>query len=108
MAEEKIKMSFVSSETMSRDLEKKKRPRKGSELYDAVIKKVEKIKDRPLQLELTAKQRTGLTGKLKKLGLLATRKDPARPYQAKFKILERDQNAKPSKIRMYIYRTNGA
>ena len=71
-------------------------------LYDEIVAKVLKIKTRPLSLEVTPGQRTGIMGKLKKMGLLATRKEPNRKYVAKFKILERNGSNKPSKIRMYV------
>lgn len=98
-----IKMSFVSPDAMLKDLNGSKGRRgRVNPLYDEVVAKVQKIKTRPLALELTPAQRTGIMGKLKKMGLLATRKEPNRKYVAKFKILERNGSKKPTKIRMYV------
>ena len=100
---EKIKMGFVSKEAMLKDLTGGKRRRgRVNPLYDSVAAKVQKIKERPLSIEVTPAQRTGIMNKLKKMGLLATRKEPNRQYVAKFKILERNGSNKPSKIRMYV------
>lgn len=96
-------MGFVAEETMLKDLNGSKGRRgRVNPLYDSVVAKVEKIKDRPLSLEVTPSQRTGILNKLKKMGLLATRKDPDRKYVAKYKIIERNGSNKPSKIRMYV------
>lgn len=102
-----IKMSFVSEETMTKDLSGGGRRGRVNPLLDKVIAKVQKINGKPLQLEVTPQQRTGILGKLKKMGLLATRKEPNRKYAAKFKILERDTDNKPKKIRMYIFKNEG-
>ena len=99
-----IKMSFVSVDTMEKDLKGSSRRGRNNPLYDKVVEKVLKIDKKPLALEVTPQQRTGILGKLKKMGLLSTRKDPDRDYIAKFKILERDESAKASLIRMYIFR----
>ncbi len=102
-----IKMSFVSQEAMDKDLSGSGRRGRVNPMLDKVIAKVEKINGKPLQLEVTPQQRTGILGKLKKMGLLATRKEPNRKYAAKFKIVDRDANNKPSKIRMYIFKNEG-
>ncbi len=104
-----IRMSFVSTEAMDKDLSGggARRGRVNPAL-DKVIAKVMRINGKPLQLEVTPQQRTGILGKLKKMGLLATRKDPDRKYAAKFKILNRDEKNKPSIIRMYIFENNAA
>lgn len=105
---EDFKMGFVSPEKMKKDLNGASRGRRGrvNPLHDKVIAKVSKIKEKPLLLELTPKMRTSIVGKLKKEGLLATRKDPNRPYAAKFKIAERDASNKATMIRMYIYKND--
>lgn len=100
-----IKMNFVSVESMEKDLMGSSRRGRNNPLYDKVIDKVLKIDKKPLSIEVTPKQRTGIMGKMKKMGLLATRKEPTRPYTAKFKILERDSSSKASLIRMYIMKT---
>ena len=100
-----IKMNFVSVDAMEKDLQGSSRRGRNNPLYDKVIEKVLKIDRKPLALEVTPKQRTGILGKLKKMGLLATRKEPNRAYTAKYKILERDGNSKASLIRMYIYKS---
>lgn len=102
-----IKMSFVSNEAMHKDLAGGARRGRVNPLLDKVVAKVQKINGKPLQLEVTPQQRTGILGKLKKMGLLATRKEPNRKYAAKHKILERDANNKPKKIRMYIFKNEG-
>ena len=106
MSEEKrngeIKMNFVSKDIMEKDLKGSSRRGRHNPLYDKVIDKVMKIDKKPLAIEVTPKQRTGIMGKMKKMGLLATRKDPGRPYSVKFKILERDNSSKASLIRMYV------
>lgn len=99
-----IKMSFVAPEVMQKDLSGGARRGRVNPLLDKVVAKVQKINGKPLQLEVTPQQRTGILGKLKKMGLLATRKEPNRAYAAKYKILERDGNNKPKKIRMYIFK----
>ena len=100
---QKIKMGFVTEETMLKDLNKAKGRRgRVNPLLDEVEARVLRIKDKPLSLEVTPAQRTGILNRLKKEGLLATRKDPNRKYSAKYKILERNGSNKPSKIRMYI------
>ena len=98
-----IKMSFVSKDVMDKDLKGGGRRGRVNPALDKVVAKVQKINGKPLQLEVTPKQRTGILGKLKKMGLLATRKEPNRKYAAKFKIIDRDANNKPAKIRMYIF-----
>ena len=103
---EDIKMNFVTREAMQKDLQGSSRRGRNNPLYDKVIEKVQKIDKKPLALEVTPKQRTGILGKLKKMGLLATRKDPDRQFTAKFKILERDDASKASLIRMYIYKNS--
>lgn len=103
-AKKEIKMSFVSVDTMEKDLRGSSRRGRNNPLYDKVIEKVLKIDKKPLAIEVTPKQRTGIMGKMKKMGLLATRKDPDRDYSVKFKILERDASSKASLIRMYIYK----
>ena len=104
-----IKMSFVSHEAMDKDLSGGAARRgRVNPLLDKVVAKVMKINGKPLQLEVTPQQRTGILGKLKKMGLLATRKEPDRKYAAKFKIVGRDEKNKPAKIRMYIYENNAA
>ena len=106
MAKEKengeIKMNFVSVDSMEKDLQGSSRRGRNNPLYDKVIEKILKIDKKPLAIEVTPKQRTGIMGKLKKMGLLATRKEPHRAYSAKFKILERDSSSKATLIRMYI------
>ena len=97
-----IKMGFVSVDAMEKDLRGSSRRGRNNPLYDKVIEKVLKIDQKPLAIEVTPKQRTGIMGKMKKMGLLATRKDPDRAYSAKFKILERDSSSKATLIRMYI------
>lgn len=99
-----IKMGFVTVESMEKDLKGSSRRGRSNPLYDKVIEKVLKIDKKPLAVEVTPKQRTGLMGKLKKMELLATRKEPNRPYTAQFKILERDASSKASLIRMYIFK----
>lgn len=103
---EDFKMGFVSPDKMKKDLNGASRGRRGrvNPLHDKVLAKVAKIDDRPLLLELSPKMRTSIVGKLKKEGLLATRKDPNRPYAAKFKIAQRDEANKATMIRMYIYK----
>ena len=101
-------MSFVSKEAMDKDLKGGGRRGRVNPMLDKVVAKVQKINGKPLQLEVTPQQRTGILGKLKKMGLLATRKDPGRKYAAKYKIVERDKNNKPSKIRMYIFENKNA
>lgn len=105
---EDFKMGYVSPEKMKKDLNGASSGRRGrvNPLHDKVIAKVSKIREKPLMLELTPKLRTSIVGKLKKEGLLATRKEPNRPYAAKFKIAERDASNKASKIRMYIYKND--
>ncbi|MFK7849082.1 MAG: hypothetical protein AB8G77_27595 [Rhodothermales bacterium] len=103
-----IKMSFVSTETMDKDLQGGGRRGRVNPMLDKVIEKVQKINGKPLQLEVTPQQRTGILGKLKKMGLLSTRKDPDRKYTAKFKIVSRDDKNKPEKIRMYIFENKAA
>lgn len=98
-----IKMSFVSKETMEKDLTGGGRRGRVNPMLDKVVEKVQKINGKPLQLEVTPKQRTGILGKLKKMELLATRKDPNRKYAAKYKIVDRDEKNKPKLIRMYIF-----
>ncbi len=97
-------MSFVTPEAMDKDLKGATRRGRRNPLYDKVVEKVLRIDSKPLAIEVTPKQRTGILGKLKKMELLATRKDPDREFSAKYKILERDESSKPSLIRMYIYR----
>ena len=97
-----IKMSFVSVDSMEKDLRGSSRRGRNNPLYDKVIEKVLKIDKKPLAIEVTPKQRTGIMGKMKKMGLLATRKDPDRSYSVKFKILERNDAGKAALIRMYI------
>lgn len=99
-----IKMGFVSVDSMEKDLRGSSRRGRNNPLYDKVIEKVLKIDQKPLAIEVTPKQRTGIMGKMKKMGLLATRKEPNRPYSAKFKILSRDESSKASLIRMYIFK----
>lgn len=101
-------MSFVSPEAMDKDLKGGGRRGRVNPMLDKVIDKVQKINGKPLQLEVTPQQRTGILGKLKKMGLLATRKDPDRKYAAKFKIVDRDEQNKPAKIRMYIFENKAA
>ena len=101
-------MSFVSKEAMDKDLKGGGRRGRVNPMLDKVIDKVQKINGKPLQLEVTPQQRTGILGKLKKMGLLATRKDPDRKYAAKFKIVDRDAQNKPAKIRMYIFENQAA
>ena len=96
-------MSFVSKDAMDKDLKGGGRRGRVNPALDKVVAKVQKINGKPLQLEVTPQQRTGILGKLKKMGLLATRKEPNRKYAAKFKIVDRDKDNKPSKIRMYIF-----
>lgn len=102
-ASESIKMSFVTKDAMEKDLKGGGRRGRVNPLLDKVVAKVQKINGKPLQLEVTPKQRTGILGKLKKMELLATRKEPNRKYAAKYKIIERDEQNKPKKIRMYIF-----
>ena len=102
-----IKMSFVSIDSMEKDLRGSSRRGRNNPLYDRVIDKVLKIDQKPLAIEVTPKQRTGIMGKMKKMGLLATRKEPNRPYSVKFKILTRDESAKATLIRMYILKNEG-
>ena len=99
-------MSFVSPEAMERDLKGSngKAPGRKNPLYDQIIEKVQQITDKPLAVELTPSQRTGLLNKLKKMELLVTRSDPKRPYQAKHKILERDAKGKPKSVRIYFFK----
>jgi hypothetical protein len=101
-------MGFVSREKMKQDLNGASRSRRGrsNPLYDKIFAKILKIQDKPLLLEVTPNQRTGILGKLKKEGLITTRKDPKRPYTAKHKIIDRDASNKPSMIRMYIYKND--
>ena len=101
-------MSFVTPETMEKDLSGGGRRGRVNPMLDKVVAKVQKINGKPLQLEVTPQQRTGILGKLKKMGLLATRKDPNRKYAAKFKIIDRDKNNKPAMIRMYIFKNEAA
>ena len=103
-----IKMSFVSADTIKKDLNGGGRRGRVNPMLDKVVAKVQKINGKPLQLEVTPQQRTGILGKLKKMGLLATRKDPDRKYAAKFKIIDRDEKNKPAKIRMYIFENEAA
>ena len=100
-------MNFVSEESMHKDLNGSV-GRRGriNPLYEEVVAKVKKIKNRPLSIELTPAQRIGVLGKLKKMGLLATRKEPNRQYVAKHKILERNGSNKPSKVRMYVMKND--
>ena len=73
--DEKILAKYVPVEQMESDLYQRSSTRRQS-IYGPVVEKVLKITKKPLQLDVTPKQRTAILGTLKKLGLLATRKEP--------------------------------
>lgn len=97
-------MGFTTIEAMEKDLKgtNGKKPGRKNPLYDEIIEKAMKLGDKPLFVELSIPQRTGLLGKLKKMDLLVSRKAPNRPLQAKFKIVDRDANGKPKTVRIYL------
>lgn len=93
---------------MDRDLKGSngKKPGRKNPLYDEIIEKAMALTDKPMAVEITIPQRTGLLGKLKKMELLVSRKAPNRPLQAKHKIIDRDANGKPKMVRVYLYKTD--
>ncbi|MEZ4703477.1 MAG: hypothetical protein R2834_24315 [Rhodothermales bacterium] len=106
MAKTKVKISYVTLEAMERDLKGTtgKKPGRKNPLYDEIIEKASKLGDKPMVVELTTSQRTGLLGKMKKMDLLVSRKEPNRPLQAKFKIVDRDAAGKPKTVRVYLFK----
>lgn len=104
-----VKISIVPVEQMEKDLSGGKKSGRHNPLYDQIIESLDKVKDQQtLSVDLSVKERTGLVNKMKKMELLATRKDPSRPFSAKFKILDRDAKSKPSRVRVYILRNPAA
>jgi hypothetical protein len=104
------KVKYSSMEAMEKDLKGNvgKKPGRKNPLYDEIIEKALKLSDKPLFVDITIAQRTGLLGKLKKMDLLVTRKAPQRPLQAKFKIIDRDPKGKPQTVRVYLYKNPSA